>query len=153
MVMIIAHQKIKNTNHMDKELLTRIYKKTDGYCHICHEKLSISNYGRSGCNGAWEIEHSKPKSKNGSNHLNNLFPACISCNREKGSKTAKSARAKYGNSRAPYSKEKKDRLKSQNTVTGAIVGGTVGALVAGPLGIAIGSLLGGNIGKNNSPKK
>jgi hypothetical protein len=60
---------------MDYERLNRIYDKTDGYCHICHKKLSFSNYACCGAKGAWEIDHSNAKINGGSNHLNNLFPA------------------------------------------------------------------------------
>ena len=34
----------------------------------------------------WEIDHSKPKSKDGTDHLNNLQPMNTSANRSKGNK-------------------------------------------------------------------
>ncbi len=34
----------------------------------------------------WEIDHSKPQSKGGTDHLNNLNPLQTSANREKGNK-------------------------------------------------------------------
>ena len=63
------------------------YKKlsqNDGNCHNCHGKLIYSNDGVHLNRGAWEVAHSKPKSKGGTDNLNNLFPDHISCNREKG---------------------------------------------------------------------
>ena len=33
---------------MEKEKITKIYHKTGGYCHICHKKLSFTNYGVQG---------------------------------------------------------------------------------------------------------
>jgi 5-methylcytosine-specific restriction endonuclease McrA len=34
--------------------------------------------------GVWEVEHSVARAKCGSNHGNNLYAACITCNRSKG---------------------------------------------------------------------
>ena len=69
---------------MDPERLQSIFERTDGYCHICHRRLSLANYGKHNSKGAWHIEHSIPKAKGGTDHLNNLFAACIVCNLEKG---------------------------------------------------------------------
>jgi 5-methylcytosine-specific restriction endonuclease McrA len=73
----------------DKQTLTRIYKRTSGYCHLCHAKLSIKNYGQLGKKGSWQVEHSVPRSKGGTDHLNNLFPACVTCNGDKSNKTTR----------------------------------------------------------------
>lgn len=43
------------------------------------------SYGKSTEMG-WEIDHSKPLSKDGTNHLNNLRPLKTSANRKKGNK-------------------------------------------------------------------
>jgi 5-methylcytosine-specific restriction endonuclease McrA len=45
--------------------------------------ISWINYGKLGERGAWEVDHSIPVSRGGSDHMNNLFASCISCNREK----------------------------------------------------------------------
>ncbi|HWY37116.1 MAG TPA: HNH endonuclease signature motif containing protein [Bacteroidia bacterium] len=135
---------------MDKDLrLNKIYDKTDGHCHICHKKLSFSKYGAT---GGWEIEHSVARANGGTDHLNNLFAAHISCNREKGTYHTRTARGWNGNTRAPYSKAKKQKIKNSNTATGAVVGGLVGLLL-GPVGAAVGAAIGGAIGSNNSPKR
>jgi 5-methylcytosine-specific restriction endonuclease McrA len=105
---------------MEKERLRKIYRKTDGYCHICHRKLSYSNYGILRGKGAWQIEHSIAIANGGSDHMNNLYPACITCNIDKGLKRTKNARALYENTRAPYSKTKKEAIRSDNTVGGAL---------------------------------
>jgi hypothetical protein len=60
---------------MEKERLRKIFRKTDGFCHICHRKLNFANHGIGGTNGAWHVEHSKAKASGGSDHLNNLFPS------------------------------------------------------------------------------
>ena len=136
----------------DIKRLEKIYRKTDGYCHLCHKKLSLKNHGINGAHGAWHIEHSVPKANGGTNHLNNLFPACIGCNLDKGTSSTASARRKNGVSRAPFNKNKKGEIKNQNSATGAIIGGAIG-LVGGPIGAAIGAVIGGVIGSDNSPKK
>lgn len=138
---------------MDKERLQRIYRKTDGYCHICHCKLSFSNYAAYGSKGAWHIEHSIAKANGGSDHLNNLFAACIGCNLDKGIKHSRTARSQYGNSRAPYSKSKKLEIKTNNTSSGAIIGGALGLAIGGPVGSIFGTFIGGLIGNENSPRK
>lgn len=66
-----------------QERLRRIYDKTDGNCHLCGGSLAFSNYGNLGSRGAWEVDHSIPKAKGGTDNLNNLFPAHTSCNRVK----------------------------------------------------------------------
>jgi len=68
----------------DIDKLNAIYDKTGGYCHLCDKKLSFTNHGKHGAKGAWHVDHSKPKAKGGTNHMNNLFPSCIPCNIEKG---------------------------------------------------------------------
>jgi len=65
------------------EELSYVYSRNDGYCWHCDKKLSWSNYGAVGAKGAWEVDHSKPVSRGGTNYLQNLVPACIPCNRSK----------------------------------------------------------------------
>ena len=70
------------------ERLNRIFGKTDKRCAYCHKQLSWSNYGIRGRRGAWEVDHSLPISRGGTDHLNNLVPACVACNLAKGDMTA-----------------------------------------------------------------
>lgn len=72
--------------------LSAIYDRTSGYCHICRKKLAFSNYACSGERGAWEVEHSVPRAAGGTDRLNNLFAACIDCNRSKGACSTRSCR-------------------------------------------------------------
>lgn len=65
------------------EYLNEIFDFTEGYCYYCGKLLSWKNYGKVGKRGGWEIDHSNPKSRGGSDYLRNLVPACIPCNREK----------------------------------------------------------------------
>lgn len=129
--------------------LKDIFKKTDGYCHVCHRKLSFG--GKRNTKGAWHIEHSKPRARGGTNHLNNLLPACIDCNIEKATLSSRTARGYYGNTRAPYCKEKKHAIRDDNTAAGMIIGGLIGS-IGGPWGVGIGATIGGIIGNSNSPK-
>jgi 5-methylcytosine-specific restriction endonuclease McrA len=75
-------------SYTDEEL-NIIYNKNSGYCWHCNKKLSFKNYGLIGEKGAWEVDHSVPLSRGGTDHLNNLVPACISCNRSKGDLTSR----------------------------------------------------------------
>jgi len=132
--------------------LSKIYEKTDGKCHICGKKLCFSNYGSQGKRGNWEVEHSIPRAEGGTDHLNNLYPACISCNRSKGRGSSRSARAKNGMARAPYSAHKKESIKQRNTVGGGLLGlGLMALITTSPVGIAIGTLAGGILGNTMNP--
>lgn len=104
----------------DVERLERIFGKTSGRCHICRGQLSFNNYGNPDARGAWEVEHSVPRAKGGTDHLNNLYASCIPCNRSKGCSTTRSVRAKNGYKSAPLSKDKK--------VNNALTGGAIGTL-------------------------
>jgi len=68
-------------------VLSGIFDKTNGLCYYCGKQLAWKNYGKVDKRGAWEVDHSKPKSKGGSDYSRNLFPACIKCNRDKSNKT------------------------------------------------------------------
>lgn len=132
--------------------LKEIYDRTSGYCHICHRKMSFTNYGRSGQKGAWEIEHSVPRSKGGTDHGNNLLGAHITCNREKSNHTTQTARRWHRTSRAPLSREKKEKARASNTAGGALIGGLVGLAGGGPIGAMLGALGGAAIGNSIKPK-
>jgi len=73
----------------DDELLNQIFEKTDGHCYHCGKKLAWQNYGNSNGKGGWEVDHSIPVSKGGTDHLNNLFPSCVPCNRSKTTLTSR----------------------------------------------------------------
>lgn len=136
----------------DKVTLRRIYDRTSGYCHICRKKLSFTNYGKFGEKGAWEVEHSHVRATGGSDHGNNLFAACISCNREKGTFTTRTARSWHGRTKAPLSKEKRKKAKRANAIAGGILGGLAGSIL-GPWGVAAGAAIGAKIGHDSDPDK
>ena|SRR5947207_7815542 len=132
--------------YSDEQLL-RIYDRTSGYCHICRKKLSYTNYGRPGTRGSWEVEHSVARANGGSNHGNNLYAACITCNRSKGAMTTRSARAANGRTCAPLSRKARAAKRGEHTVLGAGVGALVGTAL-GPGGPLLVGLIGALIGNS-----
>jgi 5-methylcytosine-specific restriction endonuclease McrA len=137
----------------DQRLLTRVYQRTSGYCHLCHCKLALKNHGRLGRRGAWEVEHSVPRSKGGTDHLNNLFPACVACNRDKGTRTSRTARGWNEKTCAPLNPGKRKQAKLENGLAGALAGGFAGGAVAGPVGAIIGAVTGACIGSSGNPDR
>lgn len=133
------------------EALRFVYDRTSGRCHLCGKKLSWINYGRRGARGAWHVDHSVPRTKGGTNHRNNLYAACIVCNREKDTFTAKTARSWHGRQRAPLSHAKRAQRKKQNAAIGGAVGGLLGAVVLGPVGAVVGAGIGAKLGHNAKP--
>lgn len=67
-----------------KLVVEQIWKKTQGKCHLCHTQLSQFHPRR----GIWEVDHVYPWSLGGSDHLNNLLPACQSCNASKSNRAS-----------------------------------------------------------------
>ncbi len=130
----------------DPDRLECIYRRTDGRCHVCRKRLSLVNHGRAGRRGAWQIDHSHARAKGGSDHLNNLFPACISCNLDKGIVTSRTARASHGHTRAPLSRERKEEARNSRAVVGAGAGLLVGGALGGPPGALALALIGGVLG-------
>jgi len=124
--------------------LRAIYDRTTGKCHLCAKKLAFTNYGAFGEKGAWEVEHSNARAVGGTDRLNNLYAAHISCNRCKGTVTTRTARAWEGRRRAPLSREKRKAAKRENAFLGGAVGFLAGTAIAGTglgvLGLSIGAL-------------
>lgn len=135
----------------DQQRQMEIFEKTDGHCHICRKKLAWRNYGVQGGRGAWEVEHSIPRAKGGSDHLNNLYPACISCNRSKGAATTRTARRKNGYKAAPLSREKKTRNAWIGGFGGALAGRILLAPL-GPFGLIAGAAIGVLISSGHEPE-
>jgi hypothetical protein len=123
------------------EELTRIYEKTRGKCHICHCNLPFSGYGR-----RWHVDHSRPRALGGSDHMNNLFAACITCNCSKQHGSTRAARATYGKKCAPLPMDKYSSKVAENTVLGGLAGALGGALMLGPAGFWLGLFIGGLAG-------
>ena len=134
------------------EKLSSIYERTSGYCYICYKKLAFNNYARFGERGAWEVEHSNPRVRGGTNRASNLYAACISCNRCKRDSTTRAARSGYGYRKAPLSSAKRKKERIDNAVAGGVVGGFIGSIL-GPGGAVVGSVIGARIGHKSNPDK
>lgn len=130
--------------------LSEIYDRTSGYCHLCGKKLAFTNYNKPGQKGAWEVDHSNPKAKGGTDRLNNLYAACVSCNRDKSSSNTRTAREWYGQNRAPLSRQKRKKVRIQNALVAGVLGGVVGGL-AGPVWMLIGAAIGARCGYRANP--
>ena len=128
----------------------KVYNRTFRKCHICGKKLSFTNYGYFGLKGAWEVEHSNPRSLGGTNRLNNLYAACITCNRSKNNNSTRLARTKFGSTKAPLSKEKYQKKKRTNAILIGIIGGMAGSFF-GSLGAGIGATFGAKLGYKIDP--
>ena len=133
----------------DHELNT-IYDRTSGYCHICKKKLAWRNYGVAEARAAWEVEHSLPKARGGTDHMNNLYAACIPCNRSKGDGSTAAARGSHGRRRAPLSRTKRLQARRANAVKGALIGAAIGSL-GGPGTALVGGLVGAEAGYDRDP--
>lgn len=84
---------------------SEVYDRTGGYCHGCGKKLAYRNYGAIGERGAWEIDHSRARANGGTHRINNLYSACVYCNRSKRDGSTRTLRARNGMTRAPASRE------------------------------------------------
>ncbi len=122
----------------------RIFEKSDGRCHICYRPLDFHLYGKADQPGGWEIDHSRPRAAGGTNHINNLFAACCSCNRSKQDRSSYEVRQAHGRRRPPLSSEKVRKARADNAVKYGALGLIAGAIIPGAqLGPAvIGALLG-----------
>lgn len=64
---------------MNREKLRAVFEKTGGFCWYCGVQLQPL--------GVWEVEHQTPRSRGGSDSLDNLVAACRPCNARKGNRT------------------------------------------------------------------
>ena len=90
-----------------------VHRKTNGKCHICGSRRAFNAYGLSDVEGGWHLDHSQPRAKGGTDHLNNLFVACAGCNCSKGKRhNSNGARSAWTQSCAAQS-EAKERPKNR----------------------------------------
>lgn len=130
--------------------LEAIYDRTSGYCHLCSKKLAFSNYAAWGSRGAWEVEHSVPRACGGTDRMNNLYAACIDCNRSKQARSTRSCRAQQGRTHAPLNRTARARARTENAVAGAGLGVLIGAAF-GPVGVLVCGVVGARLGYEENP--
>ena len=116
--------------NVTNELKQAVLARTGGDCHICHDPVGPRSYGRIDSPRGWEIDHSVPRSKGGTDRLNNLYPAHIDCNRSKGARSTRVARRYFGYTAAPLSLAQRELRRRQALLLAAAGGGLVGYLIA-----------------------
>jgi hypothetical protein len=88
------------------------------------------------------VEHSRPRALGGTDHANNLYAACIPCNRENSHLwSTRTVRARNGQQGAPLSRTKRAEAKRQQALTGAVLCRFAGS-VFGPFGAIVGAAIG-----------
>ncbi len=132
--------------------LRKVYDRTSGYCHICHKKVAFTNYGVAGARSAWEVEHSNPQAEGGTDRLNNLYPACIACNRSKGTQDTRTVRARNGKTRAPLSRKDREKAKTINAILYGLGAGCLTYMLCPPAALIAG-LAGVYVGYRRNPDK
>lgn len=138
-------------SYYTNERLNDICDRTSGHCTHCGKQLAFKNYGKPGRRGAWEVDHSRAKAKGGTDHLNNLYAACIDCNRGKGTYTARTARQWHGRTRPPLSVQQRRMAKIKQALAGGFAGGLLGVRFFGPWGLVIGASAGAALGYRLNP--
>lgn len=134
------------------ETLEWVFAKTAGRCHLCHKQLSRCNYGACGTRGAWEVDHSVPRARGGTDHGNNLFAACTSCNRSKQHGSTRSRRRSNGVRRAPLSQEKRNEARQTNMLGGGSIGACIGGAIGGPPLALLCGAIGAALGWDTDPE-
>lgn len=119
-------------------------------CPSAGMDLLQRNYGCDGDRGSWEVEHSVARARGGTDRLNNLYAACISCNRSKQAMTTRAFRARNGVRRAPLSKKRHDVARVSNTISGAVLGTVAAAIFAREIWL-LGTILGAALGHEIDP--
>lgn len=115
---------------VNKALIQAVLSRTDGNCHLCHRAVGPRSYAHVHSPLGWELDHSRPRSRGGSDRLNNLYAAHIRCNRSKGANSTRSARQRHGYTAAPLSTATRRAYQSRAMIFGAAGGSLVGFWVA-----------------------
>lgn len=69
------------------EDLEYIFQKSGGECFHCGGRIVRGNYGNLEARTGWEVDHGNPRSKGGSDRMQNLHASHPHCNRSKSDRT------------------------------------------------------------------
>lgn len=122
--------------------LDRIFASTDGRCQLCWSDLVRAEYG-----SQWEVDHSNPRARGGTDMERNLMPSCVSCNRSKQDRSNDVVRRENGHTRAPRSKQE----RNSRSTAGALLCALVGAAF-GPAGVILGAVTGVVLGHSDDDR-
>lgn len=111
---------------IDDDKRLAVFDKGNGECNYCEKELSLYNRDRQG-RGAWEVEHRVPRAKGGTDHLNNLVPACWPCNIDKGTRTARTHHRAVAADRAARVSRRRWGIAGKAMIPGLAVAGLVWA--------------------------
>ena len=124
--------------------LVKIFKKTEGCCHVCKKKIDFKLYAKLHHKNGWQIvDRSRTEASGGNSAITNLWPVHAQC--KLGQRTGKSRNARKAQEYSHSSTEKRIQ-KDRREIVGGLVGGTLG-LAAGPAGVVAGAALGVEIGR------
>lgn len=70
--------------NLNRAILSSIYSKTNGRCWYCGVEIPPFS--------DWQVEHQQPRSRGGTNDIENLVPSCRACNVRKGRRTVEEYR-------------------------------------------------------------
>ncbi len=65
---------------LDDEDRASAWRKTNGKCHHCDVNLTTEKH----LPNSFHVDHMVPVSRGGTSHIDNLVPACMTCNTSKG---------------------------------------------------------------------
>jgi len=106
-------KRINRRSFTEKER-QRIFKASNGVCHLCKKPVALDQYNNHDHDRGWHVDHSRPIANGGTHHPNNLRAAHIKCNRDKSDIPAGEFRAKVKEQQAEYNR----RLWGQATLAG-----------------------------------
>lgn len=106
----------------------RVYAKCGGKCHLCHRRIILSHYGRNDVPSGWHIDHSVPRAMGGTDHQNNLLPACWYCNLSKGARPSEMVRRRNGVAGIPPPRAQ-EQVESESNVGWVFGLGAIGLLL------------------------
>lgn len=108
--------------------LQRISAKTDGRCHICHERADLCFYGPPGLFGdeTVTVDHLLPQAHGGDDDPDNLWLAHACCNSSRGTRAAQDVRMELtGTDDAPLGVAQKNAISLGAGGLGYLGGGVL----------------------------